>query len=482
MKKLIDFIGEIANINELWTTSTWDPETGNVQSEEGKVNYYYLSPGKYIASTDLEDLEGESADRNGSRGRFDINFWKGYKAAGEAPSKEEMTENRAYVTRQINARKPFFIQGERGWAKSSIIKDVALRKKLNVVTVYLNGADEADIMGTPIPTKYKNDVILNYAPPAWAGYIIDHPEEEFLLFFDELNQASPAVLNRLMPMVEQGTKDLCGVRCDNFFVGAAGNFNEESRGLQDLRDYMPLLDRLGGIHTWNTDEEEWKGVKKYWDRTAKGMDQSLIDTFYSYKDIFGNPRSVKYLIDYVWDSKKNVEANPEEADIYNARDIYTEIMQNVLNDEDMKKSRFKRAEIEKQAKDLAEYVANYIQGLAAKTAATGRGRKKNEMMINKEHQEDIKNAIASGIFEVILENDQDPIATFGISKENVNDVMTFVFAGDGADDYPAEAINAYVDMIIKKGDPEFRYNTVAECKAGEKDVKDIIFWSKDFNG
>ena len=113
---------------------------------------------------------------------------------------------------------PFFIQGEAGWGKTSIITGLAKSLGKTVITVYLDKAEATDLGGIPVPAKSKRGAdYVKHLLPEWAKLIYDNPKTNFLLFFDEMNQAAPDVMNALMPIVLK--TEICGIKFKQSFVG-----------------------------------------------------------------------------------------------------------------------------------------------------------------------------------------------------------------------------------------------------------------------
>lgn len=157
--------------------------------------------------------------------------------------------------------KGFFILGHAGWGKTSVIKKVAKEFGLTIITVYLDKALPEDLGGIPsLKNEESGASSVTYAMPPWAAYMYNSmqktPERKFLLFFDEMNQASGEVQNTLMPIVLERT--ICGIRFNNFVIGAAGNYKSENDYLTKLSD--PLTSRFGGAYEWT---EDWAEAIKY---------------------------------------------------------------------------------------------------------------------------------------------------------------------------------------------------------------------------
>jgi hypothetical protein len=207
-----------------------------------------------------EDVIGKDAEKNKTGGRWAIDEPMDNEPMEEL-TKEDMNRNIKRLLMKFDAEEPFFIIGEAGWAKTSIIKNMAKRFKRRVITVYLDKALKEDLGGQPIPTKDKDDdAVVETAMPGWAAYMKNHPDEKFLLFFDEMNQADPGVMNALMPIVLE--TEICGYKFDNFMVGAAGNFDYEN----DVNPLSgPLESRFKPIMVWETNTEDtWDYLSDYY--------------------------------------------------------------------------------------------------------------------------------------------------------------------------------------------------------------------------
>ena len=476
MKTLKKFVNDLNIVNEWYTSTTHTPEevAANLSTDDS-IQYVWMGYGKnVIPAEDMDDLIGKDEYRNGSHGRFEMYPKKTDDEAVRALPKEEQTANQAYVIRQINHNQDFFIQGKRGWGKSSIIKKAATNRGRSVIVVYLNGADEQDLAGIAIPAKYKGETTQDVCIPAWAAYIINHPDEDFLLFFDEMNQATPAVLNKIMAMAEKGSRSLCGTRCDNFIVGGAGNFEDENRGLQDMSYFKPLLARMYGVHTWEDTEEEWKASYSHWmsdPNFVQAVGKDLIDTLYSYKDIFGNPRTLEYFMKNTVEDIEAVKKYPDDAWVYTAKEIYKDIIQNVEQDDekDGKTGRFKAKDTDEKAKKLAQYLADYIQRLGTGVQQDVAAKhKKNRVAILEGTAEMIKSAITNGY--IVGEGD-----TYIVAEDNGMDMIAYLFGTwsdeeEAADEsYPREALEQFVNGLLKKG-TKYAYKTAKEA---EKAIKEM---------
>lgn len=253
------------------------------------------------SKVDVDKLKGQNEKKTG--GVFaidpptddDVIRWDG----------EPKSKNVKKVLGKIQAEEPFFVLGHAGWGKSTIIKQAAKKERRTVITVYLDKACKEDLGGIPVPIaagsgRHELQVLM----PGWAQYMYDHPEQEFLLFFDEMNQADPEVQNALMPIVLETT--ICGIRFDNFIVGAAGNFSDENNALHELSG--PLRSRFEPIIIWkDNDEESWEDWCKYFESKIKkeyatklhGRAMEVFDVVRKYAMLFKNPRELETRV-FAW--------------------------------------------------------------------------------------------------------------------------------------------------------------------------------------
>ncbi|MBO5005010.1 MAG: AAA family ATPase [Clostridia bacterium] len=222
---------------------------------------------------------GVSANDNGSeRDAWAVNppykNWAQDYANWCVSYEKDKNVNRVWERFRINKKKgtgDFFIQGKAGWAKTSIVQDIAAKMGYTTLVVYLDKAIAADLGGIPVAATRKKTgaLYMEYSHPGWLTYMEEHPDEKFLLFFDEMNQANGEVLNALMPIVLEHV--ICGVRIPNMIVGAAGNLDEENMTLSALN--QPLIDRFDPIIKWEA------GTLDAWDNTFEYFHDKFDDVF-----------------------------------------------------------------------------------------------------------------------------------------------------------------------------------------------------------
>jgi MoxR-like ATPase len=293
MPHLIDFLNEA-----LWhagNSSYTSISTGNFKPISTKTLPVSTSgltvTGGHKVDVDIDKLAGKDEKKNKG-------IW-----AVDAPTDDDVmktdgeptSRNMNQIASKIAANEPFFVLGHAGWGKTSIIKKVAKRYGKTVITVYLDKIPPEDLGGIPVPVKdeetgkHYQEILL----PSWAQYMYDHPDEDFLLFFDEMNQATPEVMNTLMPIILENV--ICGYKFDNFMCGGAGNYLDENDCVHDLPS--PIVSRVAPIIIWGDDDEDsWEEamdfLKRKWGGKIDGKADEILKVCDKYKTFFKNPREM----------------------------------------------------------------------------------------------------------------------------------------------------------------------------------------------
>lgn len=386
-----------------------------------------------------DNIKGKTPEQNKSHGVFavdeptddDLNY---------ALDKETMNKNVRRLVMKVKAEDDFFIQGEAGWGKTSIIKKIAKRFGRTIVTVYLDKAVATDLGGIPIPVEGKSgNAEQKLAMPAWASYMLNRPDEKFLLFFDEMNQAAPDVMNALMPIVLE--HEICNIRFKNFFVGAAGNFEHENEGaITQLSG--PLKSRFAPIIVWESGD--WRSAFKYmhtskqkefgdktWDEL---VGPELINKLEENAELFVNPREVeKKIIKFCYKLKK-----AGENDYFDAED-YVDRLEG-LTKEDL--NRTQKAHVA----EVGEYIYKWMNGL---TDDKKEGRKKRgQQMLPKILQELLTNGMKNGYFSIEGDSSQ-----YGLAKENIAALVEIWNENNPNDQVNLEMVERQSQVIEKQGTP-----------------------------
>lgn len=349
-----------------------------------------------------KNIEGKSAEKNGTGGLYGIDEPTDNDAVVEIP-KEQLNKNMKKLLMKFRTEEDFFIIGKAGWGKTSIIRDLADKFDRKVETVYLDKAVASDLGGIPVPGKTrkghgKQEMLM----PDWAATMNENPDIDYLLFFDEMNQAAPDVMNALMPIVLE--HEVCRVPFDNFFVGAAGNFEDENDAVNELSG--PLRSRFKPIIMWQPDwKAAFSNLHEKWDSI---LGKDFVNKFEENEDLFDNPREVEHKI-FKFTNKLKKSGMYSEFDADDYLDRLNDIVRENLQ-------RNEKAAVKK----LAEYMYDYMNDkLAAKAEKSSRStRNKGMDMVSDVTKNAIRKAMRQGYLEQREGKDQHTVR-YGISRENI---------------------------------------------------------------
>ena len=397
--------------------------------------------------------KGKDADKNGTDGIWEI----------DPPTEDDLLnpikkddpamleKNKKAIAKRLRVGKPFLIIGEAGWGKTSVIKQIAKRYGYSIMTVYLDKCQREDLGGIPAYGKTKDGVAYQeLLMPSWALYMLAHPDDKFLLFFDEMNQADPGVMNALMPIVLEN--QICGKRIPNFVAAAAGNFEYENReGVNEIQG--PLMDRFGGrpiIWETNWDHAFAHLSKKWGDKISKDVIQLFIDN----SQYFRNPRAIENDVF----STIVAEKNSDEPDFYDVDDWKDTIESALKRDEELDTVG------KKAIKLLADKVYSFVNSKEENTKSSRRGGNKDINMVS----DDFKNKLKKAMKQGYIIDTEDPNKTkYGVSRENA----PILFCDEEYTEEPMP--NEILQRIINKFEADgitFTYEKNADWKkAGLKD-------------
>ena len=437
------------------------------------------SKNKVPGAPSFDQMDGKSADKNGTGKGDELKWALNEPLDNNAVTDDDIDLNDPDNTSSVedlidkfDAEEDFFIIGRAGWGKTSIIKKLAKKYKRDVITVYLDKAEATDLGGIPVPVqgnkthaKVKNALgkeeerefaVQIKAMPSWAKLMLDNPDRKFLLFFDEMNQAAPDVMNALMPIVLE--HEICEVKFDNFFVGAAGNFEDENGAVNELSG--PLKSRFKPLITWEVNtsaawKQTFKHLHKEWD--AK-LGKDFVDQFEQAagENVFENPREIEHKIfKFVENLKKLGDTGRVKPEKYLRR------LEGLVADD------LSRTQRDKVLPKLADAMATCIVGKTNNSAEdSGRSRRKGQDMLPDNVKELIQQGITRGYID--MEGDDHK---YGISKENI--IETIVSACEGEEDenerVNAEMVQSYIDKL-EEDNVKYKYQTDDEWKkAGYSD-------------
>ena len=349
-----------------------------------------------------KNIDGKSAEKNGTDGLYGIDEPTDNSAAVEIP-KDQLNKNMKKLLMKFRTEEDFFIIGRAGWGKTTIIKDLADKFGRKVETVYLDKAVASDLGGIPVPGKTrKGHGQQEMLMPDWAAQMDENPDIDYLLFFDEMNQATPDVMNALMPIVLE--HEVCRIKFDNFFVGAAGNFEDENDAVNELSG--PLRSRFKPLIKWQTDwSAAFSNLHEKWDDI---LGKEFVNKFAENDELFDNPREVEHKI-FKFTNKLKKSGMYSEFDV----DDYLDRLMDIVKPE---LSRDEKREVKK----LAEYMYDYINDkLAAKAEKSSRStRNKGMDMVSDVTKNAIRKAMRQGYLEQREGKDQHTVR-YGISRENI---------------------------------------------------------------
>ena len=364
MKALTNFIVDDLNldtINEAYTrkdsVEKWpnDVKTANKKADELKKN-----------STSVDDIDVSKIKKGGET----KNSWavepgnpKWEKEMADFdPEDYESKMNDYNLAYRFREGVDFLVLGEAGWAKTASIMKWAKKFGWTTLVVYLDKAVASDLGGIPVPAKSEETgaLYMNYSHPGWLLYMEEHPKEKFFLFFDEMNQAAPEVLNALMPIVLAHT--ICGVSFPEgrLVVGAAGNLTHENITVSDLKETCaPLYSRFKPVIEWETRGETWETVFEYFHEKFDEQIKPILDKMESIADYWSNPRELERVL-FNMANKGVLEVKNGKKPFASEKWIRTNFLPQLEWDElsdDIKESK----KYQQTLDELAAYISKYIK-------------------------------------------------------------------------------------------------------------------------
>ena len=172
----------------------------------------------------------------------------------------------------LTAGIPVLLWGDPGTGKTHTIEAFARQAGWHTVSVIASIHDPTDFAGLPVRT----DAGVVFEPPAWARGTSER-DGVSLVFFDEVNTATPATQNALMRVVLEG-------RVGDLHLGnrvrfaAAANPPAHNSAAWDLS--APLANRFAHLD-WPVSFEDWKaGYLGGWpDPEPTDIDPAAVDPY-----------------------------------------------------------------------------------------------------------------------------------------------------------------------------------------------------------
>lgn len=157
-----------------------------------------------------------------------------------------MTEMELILGKALQNNRQTLLLGAAGTAKTATVHKVASNLGLPVFVLSLAGIPPEDIAGLIRPDSDTNPTSYKYLVPSWFK---EREGKPFVLFLDEINQASIETLHALFYVVNDRT--VAGLANKEMRIVAAGNTEDENEFLTPLP--KPLSDRFVYKLNWIPD-------------------------------------------------------------------------------------------------------------------------------------------------------------------------------------------------------------------------------------
>jgi len=199
----------------------------------------------------------------------------------------------------IDANISVLVYGNSGWGKTQIVKQCAEELNMKCYVLSLAGVAPEDF---GIPSTQKTH--YQYLPPKWA-YNFHKSQESFVLFLDEITQATVQVMHAIYPLVLE--KRVGDLHLPNMRIIAASNHEYENQNLTPIM--QPLLNRFDVIVDLEKDfgdtlsQNFWKYIKSKY----KNLD-NVIDVLFD-QQITTNPRAYEVGFNFI---QNNPQASKQQ--------------------------------------------------------------------------------------------------------------------------------------------------------------------------
>ena len=165
------------------------------------------------------------------------------------PAGATQTDTLAAMQILLTADVPVLLWGDPGTGKTHTIEAFARQAGWDTVSVIASIHDPTDFAGLPMRT----DAGVVFEPPAWARRTAES-DAMSLVFFDEVNTATPATQNALMRVVLEGRVGDLELG-ESVRFAAAANPPSQNSAAWDLS--APLANRFAHLE-WPVSFEDWK--------------------------------------------------------------------------------------------------------------------------------------------------------------------------------------------------------------------------------
>jgi MoxR-like ATPase len=216
-----------------------------------------------------------------------------------------LDEIKSDIKRFLDRNTPVLLTGYSGFGKSQIAKQTALNipsffvPKKNFLDIRAGHMNVEDFKGLPTIDRSNPDYIRTTETlPDWIAEVLMRPNENFVLFFDEINHASEAVLNNLYGVVLE--RKLGRWTFNNVRIIAAGNTSNENESISMLS--KPFLNRFEIISidkAVQNNPDAWEQYIREGVSTKpefKDFPMEILDALFAPTETIGNARDIEKLI------------------------------------------------------------------------------------------------------------------------------------------------------------------------------------------
>ena len=215
---------------------------------------------------------------------------------------DEIKDN---LKRFLSRNTPVLLSGYSGFGKSQIAKQIALSipgfhvPEKNFLDIRAGHMNVEDFKGLPTIDRSNPEYIRTVETlPDWIGEVLMRPSENFVLFFDEINHASEAVLNNLYGVVLE--RKLGKWTFNNVRIIAAGNTDKENLTISMLS--KPFLNRFEVLSIDKAVENNPDAWEQYIRKGVstkpefKDFPMELVEALFAPSETIGNSRDIEKLI------------------------------------------------------------------------------------------------------------------------------------------------------------------------------------------
>jgi MoxR-like ATPase len=267
-------------------------ELARIRNEQDKVEQKLLEYQDLYPDEFEDEFKAEDVPMSGERSKLTL----------EPGTLDEIKAN---IKRFLARNTPVLLSGYSGFGKSQIAKQTALSipgfsvPEKNFLDIRAGHMNVEDFKGLPTIDRSNPEYIRTVETlPDWIGEVLMRPSENFVLFFDEINHASEAVLNNLYGVVLE--RKLGRWTFNNVRIIAAGNTSNENESISMLS--KPFLNRFEVISIDKAVQNNADAWEQYIKEEIKNNPEfkdfptEIVDALFAPTETIGNARDIEKLI------------------------------------------------------------------------------------------------------------------------------------------------------------------------------------------